>query len=76
MGGTVDLKPFIYIYDLPPEYNQAFKQLPAMWHSEQYDCAPPCQAPVCMETMQRVERGNDTHPSQYGHNCQKVHLFN
>ena len=37
----VDLKPFIYVYDLPPEYNEAFKGLPAGWHSDQYDCALP-----------------------------------
>ena len=37
----VDLKPFIYVYELPPEYNVAFKLLPAGWHSEQYDCALP-----------------------------------
>lgn len=38
----VDLKPFIYVYDLPTEYNEAFKALPAGWHSDQYDCALPC----------------------------------
>ena len=37
----VDLKPFIYVYELPPEYNVAFNGLPAGWHSEQYDCALP-----------------------------------
>ena len=37
----VDLKPFIYVYDLPNEYNEAFKALPAGWHSDQYDCALP-----------------------------------
>ena len=43
---NVDLKPFIYVYDLPPEYNEAFKALPAGWHSDQYDCALPalCRA--------------------------------
>ena len=38
---VVNLDPFIYVYDLPPEYNKAFLKLPAAWHSEQYDCAPP-----------------------------------
>ena len=37
----VDLKPFIYVYELPPEYNVAFNGLPAGWHSEQYDCELP-----------------------------------
>ena len=37
----VDLKPFVYVYELPPAYNVAFKALPAGWHSEQYDCALP-----------------------------------
>ena len=40
----VDLKPFIFVYDLPPEYNEAFKALPAGWHSDQYDCALPASA--------------------------------
>ena len=40
----VDLKPFIYVYELPPEYNEAFKALPAGWHSDQYDCALPAPA--------------------------------
>ena len=56
MSATVDLKPFIYIYDLPPEYNQAFKQLPAGWHSEQYDCALPCNDPACDEALHRLTR--------------------
>ena len=40
----IDLKPFIYVYELPPEYNVAFNALPAGWHSEQYDCALPHDA--------------------------------
>ena len=40
----VKLKPFIYVYELPAEYNEAFKALPAGWHSDQYDCALPAPA--------------------------------
>ena len=38
----VDLKPFIYVYELPPEHNIAFKALPAGWHSEHLGPVMPC----------------------------------
>lgn len=28
---------FIYIYDLPSEFNEDLKELPVQWHPEQYD---------------------------------------
>ncbi|CAL8466706.1 g6242 [Coccomyxa elongata] len=30
-------KEFIYIYDLPSEFNEDLKELPVQWHPEQYD---------------------------------------
>ena len=52
LSTDVDLKPFIYVYELPPEYNEAFKALPAGWHSDQYDCAlpPSLNTAACLRT--------------------------
>jgi hypothetical protein len=34
---TAVSKNFIYVYELPAEFNEDLKELPVQWHPEQYD---------------------------------------